>query len=76
MAKEMAMATIEVEPKIEEYMYFGLPHEVIARIAHCEICGSHLHFTHMTDFAKSMTTETAKCPECGIRIRRVFHRLQ
>ncbi len=56
--------------------YFGTVSELIERYTHCALCGSHLHFTHVTDFAKNLTHETARCPECGIRARKMMHRLQ
>ncbi len=56
--------------------FFGTPGEVMARYSHCALCGANLHFTHMTDFSKNLTQETARCPECGVRVRKLMHRLQ
>ena len=56
--------------------FFGTTHEVIARYTHCALCGANLHFVHITDFSKNLTQETAKCPECGVRARRLMHNLQ
>ena len=56
--------------------FFGTAQDVVARYTHCALCGANLHFSHVTDFAKNLTQETAKCPECGIKIRQVLHRLQ
>jgi hypothetical protein len=56
--------------------FFGTANDVIARYTHCTLCGANLHFTHMTDFSRNLTHETAKCPECGVKARRVIHRLQ
>lgn len=50
--------------------------EFLKKYSHCAICGSNLHFTHMTDFLKNLTQETARCPECGLQARRATHRLQ
>jgi hypothetical protein len=55
---------------------FGTAEEVIERYTHCALCGAFLHFTHVTDFAKNMTQETARCLECGVKARRLTHRLQ
>jgi hypothetical protein len=55
---------------------FGTSSEVVAQYSHCALCGSNLHFTHITDFSRNLTQETARCPECGIKIRRVMHKLQ
>lgn len=56
--------------------FFGTAKDVMSRYSHCAICGAHLHFTHLTDFGSNTTQETARCPECGIRARRVTHKLQ
>jgi DNA-directed RNA polymerase subunit RPC12/RpoP len=55
---------------------FGSAPEVVQRYTHCALCGANLHFTHLTDFSRNVTQETAKCPECGLKVRRVMHRLQ
>ncbi len=55
---------------------FGSANEVMARYTHCALCGANLHFNHITDFAKNMTQEIARCPECGIKAREVMHKLQ
>jgi len=54
----------------------GTTKEVVDRYTHCILCGANLHFSHNTDFGKNLTQETAKCPECGIRVSQVIHRLQ
>lgn len=56
--------------------FFGTAKEVVNRYTHCVMCGANLHFTHQTDFSRNLTQETAKCPECGIRVRSLVHRLQ
>jgi len=56
--------------------FFGNPKDVMDKYSHCTLCGANLHFSHVTDFYRNLTQETAKCPECGIKIRRVMHRLQ
>lgn len=56
--------------------FFGTAKDVLSRYTHCALCGAHLHFTHITDFSRNLTQETARCPECGIRARRVTHKLQ
>lgn len=56
--------------------FYGSAKEIISRYTQCSLCGSNLHFTHVTDFARNMTQETAACPECNIKIRRVMHKLQ
>jgi DNA-directed RNA polymerase subunit RPC12/RpoP len=56
--------------------FFGTAREAVDRYTHCALCGANLHFTHITDFSKNLTQETARCPECGVRVRRLVHRLQ
>jgi hypothetical protein len=56
--------------------FFGSAAQVLEKYTHCGICGSLLHFTHLTDFSRNLTQESAKCPECGIQARRVLHKLQ
>lgn len=56
--------------------FFGTARELVAKYTHCSMCGANLHFTHITDFSKNLTQETARCPECGVRARRRVHRLQ
>ena len=56
--------------------FFSNTQDLVERYMHCAICGSNLHFTHVTDFVKDLTYESARCPECGIQVRKVMHRLQ
>lgn len=61
----------------EEFsQFFGTAQEVVARYTHCGLCGANLHFTHITDFAKNLTQESARCPECAFKVRRIIHKLQ
>ncbi len=55
---------------------FGTTKDVMTRYTRCALCGSHLHFSHVTDFAQNVTQETARCPECGLQARQSIHRLQ
>ncbi|MBL7715309.1 MAG: hypothetical protein JNL01_07545 [Bdellovibrionales bacterium] len=56
--------------------FFGKAEEMIKRHNHCVICQARLHFTHLTDFHRNLTEESARCPECGNKARRILHRLQ
>jgi hypothetical protein len=56
--------------------FFGTGKDAMDRYTHCVLCGANLHFTHSTDFSRNLTQETAKCLECGVKIRSVLHRLQ
>lgn len=55
---------------------FGSVKQVLDRYLHCAICGSNLHFTHLTDFTRNITEENSKCPECGVKAQRSLHKLQ
>ena len=67
-------SNIRVEEVFSQFC--GTAKDVIARYSHCTLCGANLHFTHQTNFAQNLTQEIAKCPECGIKVRAVIHRLQ
>ena len=67
-------SSIEMNDAIAQF--YGTAKDVVAKYTHCSLCGSHLHFTHVTDFSRNLTQETARCPECGVRARRVLHKLQ
>ncbi len=56
--------------------FFGTAQAMMVKYCRCEECGAFLHFTHVTDFVKNLTQETARCLECGKHARRVVHRLQ
>jgi DNA-directed RNA polymerase subunit RPC12/RpoP len=56
--------------------FYGTAKDVVARYTHCALCGANLHFTHVTDFSRNLTQETARCPECGVKARQAMHRLQ
>ena len=66
---------VEAEPA-EIPSFFGSATDLVDRYTHCALCGGNLHFSHITDFTQNLTFETARCPECSIRVRKVMHRLQ
>lgn len=55
---------------------FGEPSAVMKRHLLCTLCGGHLHFVHQCDFNHGVIQETARCPDCGIRLRQRLHKLQ
>ncbi len=58
------------------FNFFGNPKEVLAKYTHCAVCDANLHFTHLTDFAKNQTQETARCLECSsVKPRLLTHKL-
>ena len=56
--------------------FLGTAQDYLERYSHCPLCGSNLHFTHVTDFVRNLTLETARCPECGVRARKAMYSLQ
>ncbi len=61
----------------EEYTdCFGEPREVMKKHLLCNMCGGHLHFSHLSDFPNGLIQETSRCPDCGVRIRQRLHKLQ
>jgi uncharacterized protein with PIN domain len=68
--------TNNTQAEVEISQFYGTAKDLIARYTHCALCGANLHFTHVTDFSRNLTQETAKCPECGVKIRQVLHKLQ
>lgn len=54
----------------------GSKEVILTRYKSCPLCGSNLHFSHITDFVLNTTHEIAKCPECRIKIRELMHKLQ
>lgn len=61
----------------EEYKdCFGDAGEVMKRHLLCTLCGGHLHFNHMADIKYGLIQETARCPDCGIRVRQRLHKIQ
>lgn len=54
----------------------GTAKDVVSKYTHCALCGANLHFTHITDFGRNQTQETARCLECGTQTRQILHRLQ
>jgi len=67
---------LETENEAELSAFFGSAKEAMDRYTHCVLCGANLHFVHRTDFSRNLTQETAKCPECGIQVRSILHKLQ
>ncbi len=56
--------------------FYGTAENLLDHYNHCNFCGSNLHFTHVTDFSRNITQETARCPECGVKARQLQHKLQ
>ncbi len=63
-------------PPAPQTQSMGSAEELLKRYSHCKLCGGRLHFAYMTDFGRNLTTETAKCPECGLKTHTILHKLQ
>ena len=68
----------ELPTRMDETLpqFYGTAKDFVSRYTHCVLCGANLHFTHITDFSKNLTQESARCLECGVKARNVIHRLQ
>lgn len=64
------------QPEDALSLFFGTAKDMIARYTHCALCGANLHFTYATNFTQNIAQETAKCPECNVKVRQIVHRLQ
>ncbi len=76
MGGRAAMEKRETGSNSAQSPVFGTVKDVVARYCRCENCRAYLHFSHVTDFVRNLTRETARCPECGTEARQVTHRLQ
>lgn len=74
--EESAEETAMISEESALSHFAGTAKDVVERYNHCTLCGANLHFSHVTDFSRNLTQETARCPECGLKVRRVVHRLQ
>ena len=71
------VATEETTTSAESFApIFGTAKDLLAKYSHCVLCGAHLHFTYVTDFARNITQESSRCPECGVKARQFVHKLQ
>ncbi len=75
MDKHPVSQAVEVE-EVALSPFFGTAQDMMVKYCRCDQCGAYLHFTHITDFVRNLTQETARCLECGQKSRRVVHRLQ
>jgi hypothetical protein len=74
--QENIAGVAEAQTTAVSHQFFGAAGDVVAKYSHCALCGANLHFSHVTDFSRNLTQETAKCPECAVTARRMLHRLQ
>ena len=72
---EAAMEENEIPVEEACSQFCGTAKDVMESYSHCALCGANLHFIHVTNFVHNLTQETAKCPECGVKIRQITHRL-
>ena len=77
MQKSHQHKTENLVPTYEEYRdCFGEPMAVMRRLLLCGYCGGHLHFSHFMDFRQNIVQETARCPDCDLRVRNRIHKMQ
>ena len=64
----------ESDYKFERYeRYFGDIKQVKRIIDDCNICGSKLVLSHLSDYRNLIIQESARCPECGGSGRKIVH---
>ena len=78
MQDEFDPTDLETVPiAFEEYRdCFGEAVEMMKRHLLCPECGGHLHLNHLSNIRHGIIQETARCPDCGIRVRQRLHKLQ
>lgn len=57
--------------KFEEY--YGDIEQVKKIICNCQVCGTKLILSHLSDYKNLVVQETARCPECGSGSRKKIH---
>ncbi len=55
---------------------YGEATDIMRRHLLCNMCGGHLAFNHLSDYPHGLIQETARCPDCGVRVRQRIHKLQ
>ena len=66
--------SFEAGYKFERYeQYYGDAQQVKKIMDECQVCGSQLVHTHLSDYKHLMIQETARCPECGGGQRKLIH---
>ncbi len=67
------MAT-NLDYKFETFQeYYGDAKQVKKTIDECEICGSKLVLSHISDYTNLIIHENARCSECGHNERKIVH---
>ena len=70
----------EMEQEVENFVPYQNPtvsvDEAIRLIEGCPVCGTKMHFTNFTDFARMVSHEVCRCDECGYRAKKDMTQLQ
>ncbi|MBT7608976.1 MAG: hypothetical protein HN576_04425 [Bacteriovoracaceae bacterium] len=67
---------IDTDFKFEKFEeYFGDIDQVKKIIDQCQVCGTKLVLSHLSDYKNLFVQETARCPECGAGNRKKLHTL-
>ncbi|MCK5073738.1 MAG: hypothetical protein KAQ98_09960 [Bacteriovoracaceae bacterium] len=68
------MSAFDSNFKFETYEeYYGDIKQVKELIDVCEICGNKLLMSHSADYTNLLVQESATCPECGNKNRKMIH---
>jgi len=66
--------SFDPEFKFEKFEnYYGEVDEVKKQVNECSVCGSHLIFSHISDYDHLCVKETSLCPDCGGENKKLIH---
>ena len=70
----------ENETQVENFVPYQNPtvsaEEAIRLLESCPVCGTRMHFTNFTDFARMVSHEVCRCDDCGYRAKKDMTQLQ
>lgn len=70
----------ESETTVENFVPYQNPtvsaEEAIRLLESCPVCGTRMHFTNFTDFARMVSHEVCRCDDCGYRAKKDMTQLQ
>lgn len=66
--------SMDVDFRFEKFEeYYGDADQVQKIIDNCNVCGSKLVHTHLSDYKNLIVQETGRCPECGHGNKKLIH---
>ena len=71
---------VDEEKEAENFVPYQNPTatipEALRLLEACPVCGSQLHFTNFSDFARLVSHEVVRCEDCGYRAKKDMSQLQ